>query len=70
MVYRTFFVVAALVLPFGRVNANWDANPEGIIGSGIKTVDTDEGFNVTDGGGASSPVGNPPSAPSLLDSSK
>ena len=70
MVHRTFFVVAALVLPFGRVIADWDANPGGIIGSGIKTVDTDEGFNVTDGGGTSFPVGNPPSAPLLLGSSK
>ena len=70
MVYRTLIVVAALVLRFGRVIADWDANPEGATNSGIKTVDTDEGFNVTDSGGASFPVGYPPSAPSLLDSSK
>lgn len=52
MVYRTFSVVAALVLSLGRVIADWDANPEGVTGSGIKTVDTDEGFNVIDSGGA------------------
>ena len=70
MVYRAFFLVVALVLPLGRVSADWDAKPERFLRFGIKTVDTDEGFNVTDGAGASSPVGNPPSEPSLLDSSK
>ena len=39
------------MLLLGYVHADWDGNPEGNTGSGIQTVDTEEGFNVTDSGG-------------------
>ena len=51
MVYRSSIVIGALVLLLRYVHADWDGNPEGDTGSGIQTVDTDEGFNVTDSGG-------------------
>lgn len=51
MICRHFLSVAPLVLVLGYVHAGWDGNPEGDTGSGIQTVDTDQGFNVTDSGG-------------------
>lgn len=58
MIYRISFIIVALVL-LRYVYADWDGNPEGDTGSGIQTVDTDEGFNVTDSGGMLALAGKP-----------
>lgn len=59
MIYRTSFVIVGLVLLLRYVYADWDGNPEGDTGSGIQTVDTGEGFNVTDSGGMLALAGKP-----------
>lgn len=51
MLYRTFFVIAAVVSLIGDVIADWTPSVEGDTDSQIKIVDTEEGFNVTDSGG-------------------
>ncbi len=52
MIYQSFLVITALLLLFSQlIHADWDGNPEGATDSGIRTVDIDGGFNVTDSGG-------------------
>ncbi|KAL2044016.1 hypothetical protein N7G274_003537 [Stereocaulon virgatum] len=51
MIYQPSVVFTALVLLLRFVHSVWNGNSEGINGSGIRMVDTDKGFNVTDSGG-------------------
>lgn len=52
MIHKNSLAITILILiVLQSVCANLDGNPEGNDGSGIRTVDTQGGFNVTDSGG-------------------
>ncbi|KAL9115648.1 MAG: hypothetical protein Q9227_000016 [Pyrenula ochraceoflavens] len=51
MIVPFSLLIATLISPLGRVNAEGDSDAEGTKGSRILLQDTDHGFNVTENGG-------------------